>query len=112
MTKVNLATDVAKVYRSGKLVRTIYVSGGKPGWRTRSGIKLIMAKEYNKAMTNEAIGAKEEYRLVARHALRLTNSGEFLHSAPWKLVTSAVATPATGASGMSNGTRPGCTATP
>ena len=30
VTKVNLASDVAKVYRNGKLVRTIYVSGGKP----------------------------------------------------------------------------------
>ncbi len=30
--KINLASDVAKVYRNGKLVRTIYVSGGKPGW--------------------------------------------------------------------------------
>ena len=64
--KINLATDVAKVYRNGKLVRTIYVSGGKPGWQTRSGMKLIMAKEYNKKMTNEMIGAKEDYSLVAR----------------------------------------------
>jgi lipoprotein-anchoring transpeptidase ErfK/SrfK len=103
VTKVNLATDVAKVYRSGKLVRTIYVSGGKPGWRTRSGIKLIMAKEYNKVMTNEAIGAKEEYRLVARHALRLTNSGEFLHSAPWNAGYFGRSNASHGCVGMSNG---------
>src|SRR4030095_7176509 len=36
--RVNLASDVAKVYKNGKKVRTIYVSGGKPGWATRSGI--------------------------------------------------------------------------
>ena len=30
--KVNLASDVATVYQNGKKVRTIYVSGGKPGW--------------------------------------------------------------------------------
>jgi lipoprotein-anchoring transpeptidase ErfK/SrfK len=103
VTKVNLATDVAKVYRSGKLVRTIYVSGGKPGWETRSGIKVIMAKEYNKVMTNEAIGAKEEYRLVARHALRITNSGEFLHSAPWNAAHFGRRNASHGCTGMSNG---------
>jgi len=83
VTKVNLASDVARVYRDGKLVRRILVSGGKPGWQTRSGTKLIMAKEYNKKMTNEMIGAEEDYTLVAKYALRITNSGEFLHSAPW-----------------------------
>jgi len=81
--KINLRTDVAKVYKNGKKVRTIYVSGGKPGWQTRSGTKLIMAKEWNKKMTNEMIGAKEDYSLTAAYALRITNSGEFLHSAPW-----------------------------
>ena len=81
--KINLASDVAHVYRNGKMVRTIYVSAGKPGWATRSGIKLIMDKEYNKKMTNEMIGAKEKYSLTAAYAMRLTNSGEFLHSAPW-----------------------------
>jgi lipoprotein-anchoring transpeptidase ErfK/SrfK len=83
VTKVDLASDVAKVYRDGELVRTILVSAGKPGWETRSGTKLIMAKEYNKTMTNEMIGADEDYSLTAKYALRITNSGEFLHSAPW-----------------------------
>ena len=102
ITKVNLASDVARVYRSGKLVKTIYVSGGKPGWETRSGVKLIMAKEYNKKMTNEMIGAKEDYSLVARHALRITNSGEFLHSAPWNTAHFGRRNASHGCVGMSN----------
>jgi lipoprotein-anchoring transpeptidase ErfK/SrfK len=81
--RINLASDVAKVYRNGKVVRTIYVSAGKPGWQSRSGVKLIMGKEYNKKMTNEMIGAKEDYTLVSQYAMRITNSGEFIHSAPW-----------------------------
>jgi lipoprotein-anchoring transpeptidase ErfK/SrfK len=103
ITKVDLARDVAKVYRSGKLVKTIPVSGGKPGWETRSGVKLIMAKETNKKMTNEAIGAKEEYELFARHALRITNSGEFLHSAPWNTAHFGRRNASHGCVGMSNG---------
>jgi lipoprotein-anchoring transpeptidase ErfK/SrfK len=81
--KINLRSDVAKVYKNGKTVRTIYVSAGKPGWQTRSGTKLIMSHEYNKRMTNEMIGAKENYDLNVAYAMRITNSGEFLHSAPW-----------------------------
>jgi lipoprotein-anchoring transpeptidase ErfK/SrfK len=102
VTKINLASDVAKVYRNGKLVRTIYVSGGKPGWQTRSGIKVIMAKETNKKMTNEAIGALEEYTLYARHALRITNSGEFIHSAPWNTAHFGRRNASHGCTGMSN----------
>jgi lipoprotein-anchoring transpeptidase ErfK/SrfK len=102
VTKVNLASDVAKVYRNNKLVRTIYVSGGKPGWVTRSGIKLIMAKEYNKKMTNEMIGAKEDYSLTAQYALRITNSGEFLHSAPWNTAHFGRNNASHGCVGMSN----------
>ncbi len=101
ITKVNLNTDQAKVYESGKLVRTIPVTGGKAGWRTRSGVKLIMGKEYNKVMTNEAIGAKEKYRLTARYAMRITNSGEFLHSAPWSMRNLGVRNASHGCTGMS-----------
>jgi lipoprotein-anchoring transpeptidase ErfK/SrfK len=102
VTKVNLDTDVARVYRNGKLVRTIYVSGGKPGWETRSGIKVIMGKETNKKFTNEAIGALEDYTLISRHALRITNSGEFIHSAPWNAAHFGRRNASHGCTGMSN----------
>lgn len=84
ITKINLKTKRAKVYINGKLARTIPVSGGKAGWRSRSGTKLIMEKKRVTRMTNEAIGAAEEYSFRVPYALRVTNSGEFLHAAPWK----------------------------
>jgi lipoprotein-anchoring transpeptidase ErfK/SrfK len=83
ITKINLSSDVAKVYRNGKLARTIYVSGGKPGWQTRSGVKLVMDKLYVTKMTNAMIGAREHYSLRVKYAMRITQSGEFLHAAPW-----------------------------
>jgi len=100
--RINLASDVAKVYRNGKVVRTIYVSAGKPGWQTRSGVKLIMGKEYNKKMTNEMIGAKEDYTLVSQYAMRITNSGEFIHSAPWNAGYFGRSNASHGCTGMSN----------
>ena len=83
ITKINLSSDVARVYRNGKLARTIYVSGGKSGWQTRSGTKLIMDKLYVTKMTNTMIGAREHYSLRVKYAMRITTSGEFLHAAPW-----------------------------
>ena len=83
ITKVDLAKHRAKVYRDGKHIRTIPISAGKSGWQTRSGTKLIMDKEYTHRMTNEMIGAEETYDLNVHYAMRITNSGEFLHAAPW-----------------------------
>ena len=83
ITKINLSSDVARVYRNGKMVRKIYVSAGKPGWQTRSGTKLIMDKRYVTKMTNTMIGAREHYSLHVHYAMRITSSGEFLHAAPW-----------------------------
>ena len=100
--RVNLKSDVAKVYRSGKVVRTIKVSAGKPGWETRSGVKLIMDKEDNKKMTNEMIGAKEDYSLISKYAIRITNSGEFIHSAPWNSAYFGRRNASHGCTGMSN----------
>ncbi len=62
-----------------------------------------MGKEYNKKMTNEMIGAKEDYSLVAQYALRITNSGEFLHSAPWNSAYFGRSNASHGCTGMSTG---------
>ena len=61
-----------------------------------------MAKEYNKKMTNEMIGAKEDYSLTAQYALRITNSGEFIHSAPWNATHFGRRNASHGCTGMSN----------
>lgn len=101
LIKVNLKSHQATVYKNDKKVRSIPVTGGKAGWTTRSGTKLIMAKEYNKVMTNEMIGAEEDYSLKAAYAMRLTNSGEFLHSAPWSTGSQGRANVSHGCVGMS-----------
>lgn len=83
VTKVNLKTKQARVYLDGKLLRMIPVSGGKDGWVSRSGSKVVMQKLYTHRMTNQMIGAAEPYDLNVRYAMRVTSSGEFLHAAPW-----------------------------
>ena len=103
ITKINLARHVAKVYRGGRLVRTIAISGGKSGWQTRSGTKLVMDKLYVTRMTNEMIGAREAYDLKVYYAMRITNSGEFMHAAPWNTGNFGRRNASHGCVGMSTG---------
>jgi lipoprotein-anchoring transpeptidase ErfK/SrfK len=80
---VDAHTDLATVVRDGQTVRTMPISLGMPGWETRSGIKVLMEKYQVKRMTSASIGAEDPYILDAPHAIRLTDSGEFIHAAPW-----------------------------
>lgn len=81
--KVDVRKHQMKVVRNGKVIKTFDVSTGKAGWETRNGIKVLMEKVTNKKWTNEAIDAPEEYTLRSSYAMRMTNSGEFVHDAPW-----------------------------
>jgi lipoprotein-anchoring transpeptidase ErfK/SrfK len=67
----------------GRTIKSFPVSTGKPGWETRNGTKVLMEKVRDKKWTNEEIDAPEFYRLESEYALRMTNSGEFIHDAPW-----------------------------
>lgn len=71
----------------GKVVKTIPISAGKPGFATRSGIKVVTEKLASTRMNSETTGisqnSSEGYNLQVKYALRITDSGEFLHAAPW-----------------------------
>lgn len=68
-------------YRDGKNIRTIPVSGGKPGWETADGVKVVSEKHEIKRLYNP--DPVEGWDVTVPWALRLTYSGEFIHSAPW-----------------------------
>ena len=81
--KVDVKRRELQVVRNDKVIRRFDVSTGKPGWETRNGTKVIMEKVTGKIWTNDAIDAPEEYRLRSSYAMRMTNSGEFIHDATW-----------------------------
>lgn len=89
--KIDDATHQMQVFDGGQLVRTVPVSMGKSTketYVTRSGTKVIMTREAERRMTSESAGIvdeAEQYDLVVKYALRLTNSGEFIHAAPWSV---------------------------
>jgi len=104
--KVNARTDQMKVFSNGRLLRTIPVTTGKPGFITRSGVKVIIEKYPHKRMNSETIGidpnGPEGYNIGnVRWAMRVTYSGEFLHAAPWSVASQGHENVSHGCTGMS-----------
>ncbi|MGH3328674.1 MAG: Ig-like domain-containing protein, partial [Streptomycetales bacterium] len=86
---VDDSTQMMKVYRNGDHIRTIPISDGKDGFRTRGGVKVIMSQHRSYDMNSASIGidpsSAEGYDLSdVPYAMRVTGSGEFLHAAPWR----------------------------
>jgi lipoprotein-anchoring transpeptidase ErfK/SrfK len=77
------------VKKNGKVIRTMPSSTGKPGHETRSGTKVIMSKEQHVVMDAATLGVSKDdpdyYRLDVYWAMRITWSGEYIHSAPWSV---------------------------
>lgn len=67
----------------GKKARTFGTSVGKSGYTTRSGTKTLTDKFRVTRMTNIGVTSDEIYDLEVPYAMRLTETGEFLHAAPW-----------------------------
>jgi lipoprotein-anchoring transpeptidase ErfK/SrfK len=107
VSKVNTVTDDMKVFRNGKLVRTIPITTGQqPKFTTRSGIKVIVEKFRHKRMNSETIGidpnSADGYDLDdVEYAMRVTYSGEFVHAAPWSVGSQGSSNVSHGCTGMS-----------
>jgi lipoprotein-anchoring transpeptidase ErfK/SrfK len=104
--KVNAQTHQMQVFSNGKLLRTIPITTGKPGFTTRSGTKVIIEKFRHHRMNSETIGIgknnPEYYDLDdVEYAMRLTYSGEFIHAAPWSVGSQGYANVSHGCTGMS-----------
>jgi lipoprotein-anchoring transpeptidase ErfK/SrfK len=104
--KVNLKSDHMKVLVNGRLARTIPITGGKPGYETRSGTKLIVEKFRRKRMDAATVGvspSSPEYYNIAnvQYAQRVTFTGEFLHAAPWSVYAQGSSNVSHGCVGMS-----------
>ena len=104
--KPNLQSDEMKVMINGKLARTIPITGGKPGYETRSGTKLIIEKFEVKRMDAATVGIQpgdpEYYDIPdVQYAQRVTFSGEFLHAAPWSVYAQGSYNVSHGCVGMS-----------
>ncbi len=104
--QVNAQTYQMQVFNNGNLLRTIPITTGKSGFITRSGTKIIVEKFREKRMNSETVGIgqnnPEFYDIDdVEYAMRLTYSGEFIHSAPWSVGSQGNANVSHGCTGMS-----------
>ncbi len=107
VSKVDMNTHQMKVFRNGKLERTIPITTGEqPKFTTRSGTKVIVEKFRQKRMNSETIGidpnSADGYDLDnVEYAMRVTYTGEFIHAAPWSVGQQGSANVSHGCTGMS-----------
>lgn len=107
VSKVDMDAHQLTVIKNGRVLRTIPVTTGKPGFATRTGVKVIMMKERTRIMDAATGGTDaadpEYYRIEVEYAMRLTWSGEFLHAAPWSVGSQGSSNVSHGCTGMSTG---------
>jgi len=106
ISKVNAQTHEMKTFINGKLARVTPITTGKPGFITRSGVKVIIEKFRHKRMNSETVGinrnSPDAYDINdVEYAMRVTYSGEFLHAAPWSVASQGHANVSHGCTGMS-----------
>jgi len=91
ISTVDIKRHMMTVTRGGVVINTIPISAGRPGPKTetRSGIKVIIRKEGTVVMDSTTIGIKKGepgyYKITTQSAMRVTWTGEYLHSAPWSV---------------------------
>ncbi|MEU0571412.1 Ig-like domain-containing protein [Nonomuraea sp. NPDC005983] len=90
ITRGSTNEHVLTVKRDGKTVRTMPMSAGQGGeWKyyTTSGIHLAMSREPVTVMVSPGIGPGSPgyYQLTVYNTVRISNSGEYVHSAPWSV---------------------------
>ncbi|WP_240801777.1 Ig-like domain-containing protein [Streptomyces sp. A1136] len=107
--RIEAVTDSAAhemtVRRNGRVIRTIPVTTGKAGFRTRTGVKVVLGKELEVRMRGDSVGIKrgtsEFYDMPVRYATRVTWSGEYVHAAPWSVEAQGEENVSHGCTGMS-----------
>jgi lipoprotein-anchoring transpeptidase ErfK/SrfK len=104
--KADLQTHQLTVNVNGADVKTIPITGGKAGFETRSGTKVVMEKLSKVRMDANTVGIEpgdpNYYDIPdVQFAMRETNSGEFLHAAPWSVGSQGKTNVSHGCIGMS-----------
>ncbi|MEV5984948.1 Ig-like domain-containing protein [Streptomyces sp. NPDC052051] len=84
VSTVDAKTHKMVVRQDGKVVKTIPITTGKPGYDTWNGQMVISERLTVTRMNGETVGYGGEYDIKdVPHAMRLTESGTFIHGNYW-----------------------------
>ncbi len=85
VSHVDGKTDQMTIKLNGKTIQTFPISTGKPGYETWEGILVTEEKHALIVMDSSSVNifGPQAYKLGVHYAVRLTNSGTFVHAAPW-----------------------------
>ncbi|MEJ7705708.1 MAG: Ig-like domain-containing protein [Geodermatophilaceae bacterium] len=94
-TVANALTHQMQVFDGPNLVRTMPVSMGRAegGFQTRGGAHVVIDKNREKTMDSTTYGLALDaggYVTEVEYATRISNNGEFVHSAPWSIADQGV----------------------
>ncbi|RDI61513.1 lipoprotein-anchoring transpeptidase ErfK/SrfK [Nocardia pseudobrasiliensis] len=88
------ATHTVTVTRNGEVIKTMPTSMGKAKHETPNGTYYVGEKNRKMIMDSSTYGVPttdpEGYKLEVEWATRLSNSGIFVHSAPWSVAQQGV----------------------
>ena len=84
---VDVRTHRMKVTSGGRTLRVLPVSTGRERYPTTNGVHFVLEKNPVKVMDSSTVGIPRNgpggyYQRVA-WSVRISNSGEFVHAAPW-----------------------------
>ena len=89
VSTVNAKAHTMQVYDSGKLVQTYPVSTGRDKYPTTSGVHVVLNKNPLQVMDSATVGiprnSPDGYFEKVPWSVRISNSGEFVHDAPWSV---------------------------
>ena len=106
VSTVDISAKRLRVRIDDEIVRSIPVTTGSNKFRTRQGTKVIMERlpsvDMDAASTGISPDDADYYNIEdVKWAMRVTNSGEFLHAAPWSVSSQGRANVSHGCTGMS-----------
>lgn len=95
VSKANTQSHQMQVFQGGQLVRTIPIAAGKEekGRYTHNGTHVVLEKRPKMTMNSETFGLALDaggYNTEVQWATRISNNGEFVHSAPWSIADQGV----------------------